>query len=159
MAKSDDNVTLTREQFDALLASARAPAPAAPPGALDLDERMSAQMAAIRGTNRVPPPVASYSCRSRDTGATFTALLCRDVVQTLIDYVFPVGHDVHRKEGGLCPDGLPIKLPNGNPSPQFKRFCWQEIRKPDLVRHTGKPLEWLLRNADVLATPEEVAAQ
>lgn len=168
MGKNDESITITREQLAELVATTTAAAiaafqaqvPAAAPAPPDtLDERLRSHMAAIRGTDREAPPVASFHVRSRDTGATFTLLTSRGLCKFVENYTHPAGLDLHRSEGGLVPDGLPIKLATGAETPQFKTWKWKQFWKHDLQRHIDDPNDfvrkdeaWLRANADVLSS-------
>jgi hypothetical protein len=140
-------VTMTEEQFQALITAVR---PAPPPPALSEEEQFHAleRLASERPTLKEIP---QQRVRSR-TGATFIPrVVCsrpfpKGRVVELLEYTHPEGLDRRIEEGGLVPDGL---LPGkegqsarGNPI-QFKQWKYTNFWKRDLETYVGSSAEFL----------------
>lgn len=148
---------MTEEQFQAALAAAakgaaeaavaqmRAAAPDAPPqtGPISVEE-FPGQYASVlkkmreRPSEPQPEPVA---CISPITGSSFRARCRPDGrVLELLDYKEPEGIDKHVSEGGLVPDGAPIKDQNGRLDADYKQWRWTEFWFADLKAWIGKKM-------------------
>lgn len=105
------------------------------------DTKFTEMMRERRGENVPAAGVEAVPAKSHRTGSTFTAIVSKGRVVTLEDYVFPDGIHVCQADGGLAPDGLPIKEEK---SDQFtmlhKHWMWTEFRQRDLNDFVGRPL-------------------
>jgi hypothetical protein len=140
------------------------------PKATSPDEVHAQMMRELRGKTVDPIAIGLVEvvehCTS-DSGATFDAE-CQytpvhvdgklagktgaPVVKCLLNYTWPVGHDVHQQDGGLVPNGMAM-VEDGKPSPTYRQWLWETYLQADTRRFVGKPLpRW------VLPEPAPVAA-
>lgn len=109
------------------------------------DDRFKDTMDHMRGRNGEQHPEEEHACESPATGATFKARVIRSRsfpkgrVVELLEYTEPAGYDVHTSDGGLVPDGVPIRSKEGSFTPQFKMWRYQTFWRRDLSEFVGKP--------------------
>jgi hypothetical protein len=151
---------MTSEQFDAAIKAAaeagakvaveamRASGPAAPTGrvrdAQDVagmtDETFAAMVADRRGHDRPAIPEERVENCESTSGARFTAVISHGKVKVLENYEHPAGAEIHQAEGGIVPDGFPIRDTHGKLEPKFKQWKWEAFWQADINTFIGKPL-------------------
>ena len=104
------------------------------------NDQFAAMMHARKQGDQPPIPVTLEECKSPDTGATFKAEIQRGIVFTLVDYAYPEGIEVHQSDGGIVPDRLPVKDPDGRYNPAYKQWRWTEFLQRDMRSFVGRPL-------------------
>jgi hypothetical protein len=152
MGKGDDEkVTLTRGELRELVAEQvrTALVMATAPKAMSEDEKFQAEIASRKGTDRPPLPTSVVKGVTSETGSTFDALIDhRGNVVALDKYAHPTGVDVHQTDGGLVPQGLPIRDAGGGDfSMLFKQWRYESFWAHDLNAYIGKPLPAHARRA------------
>jgi hypothetical protein len=161
---------MTDDQLKALIAGVveqvRGPAVGPATSPLSPDDQVNAMVDQMRGT-RPPHEITEVKCTSVETKASFTAIIAKSKtfpggrVIDLRDYTYPEGHEVHVAEGGIVPDGLTIRRPDGQPTKEYKHWKWTNFYQMDLRRYVGQDAAWLKRMADIAAatsTPVSAAA-
>lgn len=147
---------LTEEQFHAAIAAAaKSGAEAALAGVaersgpaavgrwddLSPNEQFLEQMKERRGARLPPIPTETIKGLVSDfTGSTFSAEVQHGIVVTLGDYAYPTGFDSHQEEGGIVPNRMTILDTNGQPSPEYRQWRWENFYQADLRSYVGKAL-------------------
>lgn len=142
MAKAEEMITLTREQFAELLAAVRpAPAPKPPD-----DEEQFARLQKMASERPFAPDIPWGRVLS-PTGATFIPRVIpskthpKGRVVDLLEYTHPEGVDRHQSDGGLVPDGHPILVTNKAGqmlSADYKQWKYTTFWRQDLNTYVGK---------------------
>jgi hypothetical protein len=58
-----------------------------------------------------------------------------------VDYAYPEGIETFVDEpGGRVPHGMPIKTEQGQFSPLYKQWRWENFWQSDIRTYVGKPL-------------------
>jgi hypothetical protein len=153
-AFSDSMRTMMAPVLDRLVSLEQgkpAPKPSSP------DEAHAQMMRELRGKTVDPIALGLVEvvehCTS-DSGATFDAE-CHytpvhvdgrlagktgtPIVKQLLNYTWPVGHDVHQRDGGLVPDGMAM-IEDSKPSPTYRQWLWETYLQADTRRFVGKAL-------------------
>jgi len=108
---------------------------------------------ALKGTP-APPEKEPFWARSPLTGASFRVRVDNQgIIRNLLDYTYPPGSDVHEEDGGLVPNGAPIKDDKGGLDPHFKQWRWTTYWQADLRTYIDKPHAKLARMLEPF-TPE-----
>ena len=167
MAKESDDITISRAELDRRINEAATIAANAAAAAMSAqsvmhtqtevarlmtaktpDEVFAERMAAARGAAKPPSTTREFRvpCRSPLTDATFFARLVRSKafptgrIVELQEYERPVGWNVHREDGGLCPlDRSLMGLdPQGNHHWAFRKWVYETFWQTDLEALVGK---------------------
>jgi hypothetical protein len=150
---SNDEIRLTKaELVEMLSAAAGAAAKAAieaakgpPVGTQDEQFRAFSEAMHPKVQPSAAPEIREH-CTSPATGATFVARVVRSRafpqgrIVDLEDYTYPSGVELAQAAGGLVPDGIPIKTPQGELMPIYKHWRWTTFYQADLGAWVGKPL-------------------
>lgn len=144
---------ITEEQFAAALTAASkggaesaleavgyrgAPSPGV---AQSPNEMFAAQMKAARVSTEPPLQIDRVEgVLSNVTGSRFTAVKVHGVVAQLEGYTYPDGIEKDEADGGLAPNRLGVRNKDGQLSPQFKQWRWENFYQLDLRTFVGKVL-------------------
>lgn len=130
-----------------------APAPTLPNPETNEGGQYERILKALKGTP-APAEKEPFWARSPLTGAAFRVRVDNQgVIRNLLDYTYPIGSDVHEEDGGLVPNGAPIKDDKGGLDPHFKQWRWTTFWQADLRTYIDKPHAKLARMLEPF-TPE-----
>lgn len=141
-ASGGEPITMTRSDLQDIVSTA---VKAAIDGVAALSKPVSLEEQARAAKTTTPLDVKEIADVISETGARITLRITHGVVSQFARYEHPEGvelpADAEGEIVGLVPNGLPIKLPDGKYSEQYKQWKYETFWCADLNRYIGKVVD------------------
>ena len=137
MAKNEEEIRLTNSQLQEVIASSVA---AALRGMQEASKPNTIQEQAKAARELPPVDVTVIPDVRSQTGATMDLHVAHGIVCQIPNYRYPEGIEAHQDDGGIVPNGMPIRDGNGALTTVYKDWKYDEFWKADLNTFVGRPV-------------------